>query len=115
VVLSLAGASGQAAFHAPAVDLWSALGNAVSNLCEEIVFSGLVLLALLAVTGRRAVAVVLASLLAAAVHTQYPLELRALVAVNGALMASVRLWTGSLWTSWIAHQLSDMVIDAVLL
>jgi len=115
VVLSLAGASGQARFHSPEVDAWSGLGNAVSNLCEEIVFSGLVLLALVAVTGRRAVAVVLASLLVAAVHTQYPLELRALVAVNGALMASVRLWTGSLWTSWIAHQLSDLVIDAVLL
>jgi len=115
LVLGVIAASGAAPLHAPRFDSWSGLGNLFSNLWEEIWFSGFILLALVAATGRRWAGVVVTSLVFAAIHTQYPLGFKALIFVNVALMGSVRLWTGSLWTAWIAHQLSDLIIDALLM
>jgi len=114
VVLGVIAATGAAPLHAPRFNGWSALANTISNLWEDIWFSGLVLLALVSATGRRWAGVVATALLFAAIHTQYPLAFKALVAVSAALMGGVRLWTGSLWTAWIIHQLSDMIIDSFL-
>ena len=114
LVLGVVAASGAAPLHAPSLDAWSWLGNLVSNLWEEIWFSGLVLLALVAATGRRWAGVILTSLVFAAIHTQYPLGFKVLIAVNASLMGGVRLWTGSLWTAWIVHQMSDMIVDTFL-
>jgi len=114
IVLGVVALSGVAPLHAMRFDGWSALANMISNLWEDIWFSGLILLALVAATGRRWAGVVATALVFAAIHTQYPLAFKALVAVNAALMGGVRLWTGSLWTAWIIHQLSDMIIDSFL-
>ncbi len=99
------------ALHSPRFDGWAALGNVASNWYEEIVFRGLLLLSLVAATGRRDAGIVLSSIFFAATHTQYPVTLQAMVALNTALMSWLRLWTGSLWTAWITHQVSDMVVD----
>ncbi len=114
LVLGVAALSGAAPLHAPDFDGWSALANTISNLWEDIWFSGLILLALIAATGRRWAGVIATSLVFAAIHTQYPLEFKVLIAVNASLMGAVRLWTGSLWTAWIIHQMSDMIIDSFL-
>jgi len=97
--------------HAPHFDGWAALANVASNWYEEIIFRGLLLLSLVAATGRRDAGVVLSSLFFAATHTQYPVSFQALVAVNTMLLSWARLWTGSLWTAWIGHQVCDMVVD----
>ncbi len=115
LVLGVIAATGAAPLHAPQFDPWSGLGNLLSNLWEEIWFSGFILLAMVAASGRRWAGVAVTSLVFAAIHTQYPLGFKALIFVNVALMGSVRLWTGSLWTAYIAHQLSDLIIDAFLM
>src|SRR4029079_17357558 len=114
LVLGVLAVSGAAPLHAPRFNGWSALANTISNLWEDIWFSGLILLALIAASGRRWAGLAATPVLFAAIHTQYPLGFKVLIAVNAALMGGVRLWTGSLWTAWLIHQLSDMIIDSFL-
>jgi len=106
-------ASGQAfAPHHP--DLWGVLGNVFSNFYEDFIFSGFVFVALRQITGSTWIAVVGVALLFAGVHTQYPLELRASIFVSSLIMGVARVRTGTIWTVWLVHMISDIVLDALL-
>ena len=98
--------------HSP--DGWSVAGNVVSNFYEDFIFSGFVFVVLRRVTGNSWLAVVGVALLFAAVHTQYPLELRASIFVSGLIMGVARVRTDTIWTVWLVHMISDIVLDALL-
>jgi hypothetical protein len=98
--------------HRP--DGWGVLGNVFSNFYEDFIFSGFVFVVLWQLTGKSWIAVVGVALLFAAVHTQYPLELRASIFVSTLLMGVARVRTGTIWTVWLVHMISDIVLDALL-
>jgi hypothetical protein len=47
-------------------------------------------------------------------HTQYPLPMQLMVVLVGGLLGWLYLRSGNLLAPWIVHQLSDMVLDAIL-
>lgn len=107
-------ATGQAgAFHAPRVNPWIAGANIFSNFYEEYVFRGFILAALTAALGFWPAAII-SSLAFGATHTQYPLELQALIAALAVLWAWVGKRAGSLLAPYTAHMTLDWLIDPVL-
>lgn len=107
-------ATGQAgAFHAPRVNLWIAGANIFSNFYEEYVFRGFILAALTAALGFWPAAII-SSLAFGATHTQYPLELQALIAALAVLWAWVGKRAGGLLAPYTAHMTLDWLIDPVL-
>ncbi len=107
-------ATGQAAsFHAPRVNLWSAIANIFSNFYEEYIYRGFILAALSAALGFWPAAIV-SSLAFGAVHTQYPLSLRAVIAVTVLLWAWVGKRAGGLLAPYTAHMTLDWLIDPIL-
>lgn len=107
-------ATGQAAaFHAPRVNLWSATANIFSNFYEEYIYRGFILAALSAALGFWPAAIV-SSLAFGAVHTQYPLSLRAVIAATVLLWAWVGKRAGGLLAPYTAHMTLDWLIDPVL-
>jgi membrane protease YdiL (CAAX protease family) len=107
-------ATGQAAsFHTPRVNLWSATANIFSNFYEEYIYRGFILAALSAALGFWPAAIV-SSLAFGAVHTQYPLSLRAVIAATVLLWAWVGKRAGGLLAPYTAHMTLDWLIDPVL-
>lgn len=107
-------AMGQAgAFHAPSVDPWLMGANAFSNFFEEFIFRGFILIALTAAFGFWPAAI-LSSIGFAAMHSQYPLPLQALIGMMGLLWCLVTVRAKSLLSPYIAHTLLDWLIDPFL-
>ena len=106
-------ATGQAStFHTPHVNPWIAGANIFSNFYEEYIFRGFILAALTAALGFWPAAI-LSSIAFGATHTQYPLELQALIAALAVLWA----WTAKragLLAPYTAHMTLDWLIDPVL-
>ena len=92
---------------------WDVLGNVFSNFYEELIFSGFLFVVLREVSGRDAVAVVGVALIFGAVHTQYPIELRASIVISALMMGVARVKTGTIWTVWLVHMVSDIILDAL--
>lgn len=93
---------------------WILAGNVFSNFYEEFIYRGFLFTVVLRISGRAWIPVVVTSLLFGASHLQYPLALRALIAVGAALACVPRLRTGSLIPAWIAHLLSNALADSWL-
>lgn len=93
---------------------WVIVGNLFSNLYEEIIYRGLLLVAVGRALDSRILAVVLTSVLFGAVHTQYPLSGRIVVGVMGAVAGLAYLKTGSLWAAWLNHMTVDVLMDTFL-
>lgn len=107
-------ATGQAsAFHAPHVNPWIAGANIFSNFYEEYVFRGFILAALTAALGFWPAAII-SSIAFGATHTQYPLELQALIAALAVLWAWTAKRSGGLLAPYTAHMTLDWLIDPVL-
>lgn len=107
-------AMGQAgAFHAPSVDPWLMGANAFSNFFEEFIFRGFILVALTAAFGFWPAAI-LSSIGFAAMHSQYPLPLQALIGTMGLLWCLVAVRAKSLLSPYIAHTLLDWLLDPFL-
>ena len=92
---------------------WSIAGNVFSNFYEEFIFRGFILAALAAVFGFWP-AVLVSSLAWAALHTQYPLPLRAAVFGVGAILAGVLRLTKTLTGPYAAHMMLDIVADSFI-
>jgi len=92
---------------------WDVLGNMFSNFYEELIFSGFVFVVLREVTGSNKLAVVGVAAVFGAVHTQYPVELRASIFVTTVIAGVARVKTGTIWTTWLIHQVADVVLDAL--
>ena len=103
----------QDAFHAPHVDPWLMAANLFSNFYEELIFRGFVLATLTALLGFWPAAI-LSSLAFGLVHTQYPLQLKLLVAAMGFLWCWIARNTGSVFAPWIAHMTLDWIIDPIV-
>lgn len=125
---ALEGTSGAALLVIGAVATWWALGlpfgwnpslldfagNLFSNAYEEIAYRGLILSAALYAFRRRWLAVLLSAAVFAGTHASYPPHLIALVGLAGVIFGAVYVRTGNLLAPWLAHQLSDMVLDTIL-
>jgi membrane protease YdiL (CAAX protease family) len=101
------------AFHEPRVNPWIATANIFSNFYEEYIFRGFILVALTAALGFWPAAVI-SSLAFAATHTQYPLELQALIAVIAMLWAWAAKQGSGLLAPYTAHMTLDWLIDPIL-
>jgi membrane protease YdiL (CAAX protease family) len=101
------------AFHAPRVDPWLMAGNAFSNLFEELIFRGFLLVALAAALGFWPAAI-LSSVAFGAVHTQFPLEFQALIGVAGFVWCIVAARARSLLAPYISHMTLDWLVDPFL-
>lgn len=94
-------------------DAWLIAGNFFSNFYEEFIFRGFLLTALAAVI-RFWPAAIVTSALWAAMHTQYPLWMQAVVCAMGVLFAWVRQRSKTIWAPWGAHMLMDIVLDSLI-
>ena len=94
-------------------DAWLIAGNLFSNFYEEFIFRGFLLTALAAVI-RFWPAAIVTSALWAAMHTQYPLWMQAVVFAMGVLFAWVRQRSKTIWAPWGAHMLMDIVLDSLI-
>ena len=92
---------------------WKIAGNIFSNFFEEFIFRGFILVALMAMFGFWPAAVV-SSVMWAAMHTQYPLELQAFIAVSGVLWAWAGRRARSLWAPYTAHMTLDLLGDCLV-
>jgi membrane protease YdiL (CAAX protease family) len=98
-------------FH---VNPWGIAGNVLSNAYEEAFFRALVFTAAWYATGRAFVAALISGAVFGFTHYQYPIAGRVLTGVVGAIWSAVYARTGNFVAPWLAHQLSDVVLDAVL-
>lgn len=101
------------AFHAPSVDPWLLAGNAFSNLFEEIIFRGFLLIALTAALGFWPAAI-LSSIAFGAVHSQFPLGIQVLVGGAGFIWCLLVRRVRSLLAPYISHMTLDWLIDPFL-
>ena len=95
------------------VDWWSVAGNAFSNGYEEIIYRGLIFAACWAATSRRIVASVLSGVVFGLSHYQYPLILRAYVAVVGVVLALAMGPRREIGTAYVAHDIADWILDSL--
>ncbi len=98
------------AIHAARIDPWNVGANLFSNFFEEFIFRGFLLAALTAAFGFWPAAI-LSSLAFAGVHTQYPLELQALIAGLALPWAWAVRRAKSVWSGYIAHMTLDWLVD----
>lgn len=111
--IALIQATGMAPLRWIGIDPWGVAGNVFSNFYEEFIFRGFVLAGLTVVIGFWPAAIV-ASGLWAAQHTQYPLDLRVLIGAIGILWCWIRLRARTLWAPYLAHEIMDTVLDAMI-
>lgn len=95
-------------------DAWAMAGNVFSNFYEELFYRGLVFAAGWYATGRALGGAVISGWAFGYTHTQFPMPMRMLVGVVGALWSWVYARTGNLLAPYIAHELSDIILDAIL-
>jgi membrane protease YdiL (CAAX protease family) len=91
---------------------WAVAGNLISNFYEEVVFRGFFVLALRPLLGP-ALAMCAASAAFGFSHDQYPLFLQLVIAGAGVLWCWIDWKAKSVWPSWIAHELVDLVGDSI--
>ncbi|MEZ5995913.1 MAG: type II CAAX endopeptidase family protein [Hyphomonadaceae bacterium] len=101
------------AFHEPRINPWIMGANLFSNFFEELIFRGFILAALAAAFGFWPAAL-LSSIAFASVHSQFPLELQAVVALAGFFMALSLRWAHSLMAPYLAHMTLDWLADPLL-
>jgi len=92
---------------------WSIAGNIFSNFYEEFLYRGFLLVALTAVFGFWPAAVI-SSVAFGASHTQYPLDVRALISVAGVMWSVVARQARSIWAPYISHMVLDVVGDSLV-
>lgn len=92
---------------------WLFCGNLFSNAWEELVFRGLVFAAVLLILRRGLPAALLSGLIFGLSHMQYgPLQ-QIYVGMIGAYLALLYYHTGNLLGPWMAHQISDALLDSL--
>jgi membrane protease YdiL (CAAX protease family) len=92
---------------------WKIAGNVFSNFFEEFVFRGFLLVALRRLVGFWPAAVI-SSALWALTHTQYPLELQAVIFLVGVGFCWLAVRMRSLWAPYVAHEVLDLLGDSLI-
>jgi membrane protease YdiL (CAAX protease family) len=96
------------------VDWYSIGGNLFSNFYEEVEYRALLLPASIYLFRSKWAAFFVSALIMGLTHSDYPLFLQSGVAVASFIMAIVYYKTGNLLAPWLTHQVSDMILDAIL-
>jgi membrane protease YdiL (CAAX protease family) len=91
------------------------LGNVISNTYEELTYR--VFLFSIAAYAFRSVwvGIFIASILFASIHNQYPFSMQLIVALASVFFSGAYLRSRSVLGALWAHELSDMILDSVLL
>src|SRR6185369_17290387 len=95
-------------------DGWAMLGNVFSNFYEELFYRGLVFAAAWYATGSALAGAAVSGWAFGYTHAQFPMPLRVLTGVVGALWSWAYARTGNLLAPYVAHELSDIILDAIL-
>lgn len=103
-------------FHLGFVPNWqSILGNIISNSYEEFTYR-IFLFSIAAYTFRRVwIGILISALLFASIHTQYPLAMQIIVALAAIFFSLAYVRTNSILAALLAHELSDAILDTILL
>ena len=96
------------------LDGWGIAGNLFSNFYEELFYRGLVFAAAWYATGSVVAGAAVSGWAFGYTHSQYPMPMRMLVGVVGALWSWAYARTGNLLAPYVAHELSDLILDAIL-
>ncbi|HEY3806833.1 MAG TPA: CPBP family intramembrane glutamic endopeptidase [Kofleriaceae bacterium] len=96
-------------------DAWKMAGNVFSNYYEELSYRGLLMQAAWAATGSRVGAVVLSSLVFgwSHMHGSHATEMAIGATIAGCVFGALAIRTRSLGGAWVAHQVSDMILDSL--
>jgi membrane protease YdiL (CAAX protease family) len=95
-------------------DAWAMAGNVFSNFYEELFYRGLVFAAAWYATGSALAGATISGWAFGYTHAQFPMPMRVLVGVVGALWSWAYARTGNLVAPYVAHELSDIILDAIL-
>lgn len=96
------------------LDPWGIAGNVVSNFYEELFYRGLVFAAAWYATGSALAGAAVSGWAFGYTHTQFPMALRVLTGVIGALWSWVYARTGNILAPYVAHEVADLILDAIL-
>ena len=96
------------------LDAWGIAGNVFSNFYEELFYRGLVFAAAWYATGSALAGAAVSGWAFGYTHGQYPMPMRVLVGVVGAIWSWAYARTGNLLAPYVAHELSDLILDAIL-
>jgi membrane protease YdiL (CAAX protease family) len=105
----------QMGYHIGFAPNWQGiLGNIISNSYEEFVYR-VFLLSVAAYAFKNLWAGVLVSaILFGIVHSQYPLSMQIIVVLAAVFFSMAYLRSKSIWSALLAHQISDMILDTIL-
>ncbi|HEX9101663.1 MAG TPA: CPBP family intramembrane glutamic endopeptidase [Polyangia bacterium] len=95
-------------------DAWAMAGNLFSNFYEELFYRGLVFAAGWYATGSALAGAAVSGWAFGYTHSQFAMPLRVLTGVVGALWSWAYARTGNLLAPYVAHELSDIILDAIL-
>lgn len=103
-------------FHLGFAPNWeNIIGNIVSNSYEELTYR-VFLFSITAYSFKNIwIAIVITALLFASIHTQYPLSMQVIVGLASIFFSLAYLKSATILSSLWAHQLSDMILDSILL
>jgi membrane protease YdiL (CAAX protease family) len=111
-------------------DWWEHAGNLFSNLYEEIIYRGLIIVAIISLLKKKTssnavwenllwwhawLGIVISGIVFGLVHTQYPLPHQLVLAIQGGASAWIFLKTKSIWTCWIQHVLIDVLMATLVM
>jgi membrane protease YdiL (CAAX protease family) len=95
-------------------EAWAMAGNVFSNFYEELFYRGLVFAAGWYATGSALGGAAVSGWAFGYTHTQFPMPMRVLVGAIGALWSWAYARSGNLLAPYVAHELSDIILDAIL-
>jgi len=96
------------------VNIWSLSGNLFSNAYEEIIYRGLVFSASLYFFRKPWAAAIISGLVFGFSHSQYGIGQQLGVGVVGTVLSLIYYSTGNLLAPWVAHQVTDMIVEITL-
>lgn len=92
----------------------SILGNIISNSYEEFTYR-VVLLSISAYAFRSIwLGIIITAILFAVIHTQYPISLQIVVGLAAIFFSLAYVRSKSIFAALFAHQVSDMILDSIL-
>lgn len=93
----------------------SILGNIISNSYEEFTYR-VFLFSVAAYAFRHIwIGVLISSFLFAVIHSQYPTSMQIIVGLASVFFSLAYIRSNSLWSAILAHELSDAILDSILI
>lgn len=93
---------------------WSIAGNFTSNLCEELIFRGLLFFAFWRAFGSKCVAIFSSGIIFGLTHEQYPWLIKTYIAGIGSLLSYLTSKERNIIPAIIVHDVSDWILDLFL-